>query len=209
MRHHPRRTRLHSPWEEAATKSAQKRPRVGYELRVCSLIQKGIRFLGAATIDPLLPPLVLTSRREEMKLSDLVLRVVGGIAVIVAGLGLLYTLLPLRAVFLNREQTPDAPYFLPAFIVMAGICVACYGLLTISGIQFLRGRTQLASLFIGVLVFEVIYFFAVAALWPMPQIGRSVAAATGVANAGLAIQAMVLFPLWAPFAVYWAQRRHE
>ena len=52
MRHHPRRTRLHSPWEEAATKSAQKRPRVGYELRVCSLIQKGIRFLGAATIDP-------------------------------------------------------------------------------------------------------------------------------------------------------------
>jgi hypothetical protein len=153
--------------------------------------------------------LALTSRREIVKLDGLVLRIVGGTAVIVAALGLFYTVPPLQTFFMNHEPDPDAPYFFLAFTVMTGICLACYVLLAFSGIHFLRGRTRLAGLFVGVLIFEVVYFFVVVGLWMMPEIGGSVAAATGVANGGLMIQAMILFPLWAPLAVHWAQRRHE
>ncbi len=44
-------------------------------------------------------------------------------------------------------------------------------------------------------------------LWTVPKIGLSVAGATGAANGGLMAQFIILFPLWAPFAVHWARKR--
>ena len=93
--------------------------------------------------------------------------------------------------------------------IMSTICIVCYILLMVTGVQFVRGKTGLARLFTGVLIFEVVYFFSVAMMWLMPKIGMSVAAASGVANGGLAFQIITLFPLWAPFTVRWAIRNQE
>jgi glucan phosphoethanolaminetransferase (alkaline phosphatase superfamily) len=144
-----------------------------------------------------------------MRREELALRVVGDISLFVAGLGLWYNLTLLRTILPNYQQDPEIPYFLPAFVVMSMICVMCYGLLVVSGIQFLQGRVRLAKLFIGVLVFEVFYVFATGWLWLSPEIGTSVAAATGVANGGLMYQAFALFPVWAPLVVCWTIRRRK
>lgn len=129
-----------------------------------------------------------------------------------AGAGLLYNLVGLPAILKNREHDPETPYFLVAFLIMSTICIACYICLAIAGIHFVRGKTRLVPLFTTVLIFEVVYFFSlstlffsIGALWAIPQIGMSVATATGVANGGLMAQFCVLFPLWAPFAVSWAK----
>ena len=55
-----------------------------------------------------------------MKLNGLALRIVGGTSVIVAALGLFYTVPPLQTFLKIHEPDPDAPYFFLAFTVMAG-----------------------------------------------------------------------------------------
>lgn len=145
-----------------------------------------------------------------MKREDIVLRTVGGVAIVVAALGLWYNVVSISSVLRNPQYDPETPYFLPAYAIMSAICITCYVLLTITGIQFVRGRSALAGLFTAVLVFEVIYFFSIGMiLWPMPKVGMSIAAATGVANGGLMIQAVILLPLWGPFVVNWAKRKKE
>jgi hypothetical protein len=58
-----------------------------------------------------------------------------------------------------------------------------------------------------VLLFEVIYFLSVSLLWTRLTSGMSVAAATGVANGGLMVQFVILFPLWGPLVLWWAKKR--
>lgn len=142
-----------------------------------------------------------------MRRQSLILRIVGTMAILLAGLGISYNLLVLSIILPNREHDPEIPYFLAAFVIMSTICIVCYILLIVAGVQFVRGKTGLARLFTGVLIFEVLYFFSVAAMWLMPKIGSSVAAATGVATGGLGLQIITLFPLWAPFVVRWATRK--
>ncbi|MHC4570730.1 MAG: hypothetical protein ACYS0C_01460 [Planctomycetota bacterium] len=132
---------------------------------------------------------------------------VGVISTVLAVLGLWYNSSSLFTDFSEFVQEQDIPYFYPAFYTMSAVCIACYSILLICGVQFLRLRTRLLSLFVVVLIFEVIYFFSIGAMWLVPKIGMSVAAATGVANGGLTFQAFVLFPLWAPFLTRWAARK--
>jgi len=131
-----------------------------------------------------------------------------GVVTIVLGLlGLWYNSASLFANFADVVQEHDIPYFYPAFYVMSAICIICYILLLYCGIQFIRLRTDIMRLFVGVLIFEVIYFFSIGVMWLIPKIGMIVAAATGVANGGLMFQAFILFPLWAPFLAGWAARK--
>jgi hypothetical protein len=146
---------------------------------------------------------------REMKREDLALRLVGGVAIAMGVLGICYNLVGLPALLVHWDNDPETPYFLPAFVIMSSICIACYALLIVSGIQFLRGRSALARLFADVLIFEVIYFLTIGMLWLIPVVGMSIGAATGVANGGLMIQAFILFPLWAPFVVKWAKKKQE
>ena len=73
--------------------------------------------------------------------------------------------------------------------------------------QFVRLRTSLLKLFIGVIIFELAYFCSIGTMWLIPPIGMSIGAATGVANGGLMFQAFILFPFWAPLLASWATRR--
>lgn len=108
--------------------------------------------------------------------------------------------------FTSGESRQDTPYFYPAFYIMSAICMGCYALLTIFGVQFIRGRAFHVGWFTTLLLFEIVYFFSLGMLWLAPSIGMSIAAATGVANGGLMAQFLIFFPLWAPLLAFWAQR---
>jgi hypothetical protein len=92
---------------------------------------------------------------------------------------------------------------------MSVICVTCYVTLLVIGVQFVRLRPRLVPLFVGVMVFEVLYFFGIGFFWTSPALGMSVAGATGIANGGLMFQFITLFPLWGSLLARWARRRME
>jgi len=132
---------------------------------------------------------------------------VGIVSIAVAAIGLLYNMISLFTDFSDLVQEQGTVHFYPAFYTMSVICIACYIALLTCGVQFVRLRTNLLKLFVGVIIFEIVYFFSIGPMWLIPKIGMSVAAASGVANGGLMFQAFILFPLWAPFLAVWAARR--
>lgn len=134
---------------------------------------------------------------------------VGIVAIAMAGLGLSYNLTTLSADFSSVVEEHSIPHFYPAFYAMSAICIACFIALLICGVQFVRLRTSLLRLFMGVIIFEIAYFFSIGAMWLIPKIGMSIAAASGVANGGLMCQAFILFPLWAPFVAWRAAKQIE
>lgn len=142
-----------------------------------------------------------------MKKAKVIIVAVGVLSVAMAAVGLLYNLTTLLIDYSDSMQERDIPYFYPAFYSMSTICIGCYIVLLTCGIQFIRLRTKLLKLFVGILIFEVIYFFSIGPMWLIPKIGMSIGAATGVANGGLSFQGFILFPLWAPFLAAWAARR--
>jgi len=91
---------------------------------------------------------------------------------------------------------------------MSGISAVCCLTLFICGVSFMVLKSRLYPLFVGLLIFEVAYFFIVAALWGYPdtKVSMSIGAATGIANGALMPQFTILFPLWAPFLIGRARR---
>jgi type IV secretory pathway VirB2 component (pilin) len=137
--------------------------------------------------------------------------IVGAVGTIAGLLGLCYNGMTLtvafRGGFSDLVKQHGLSVFYPAFYTMSGICVGCYLLVLACGIALLRGRLRWARFLTGVLLFEVIYFLSVSLLWTRLTSGMSVAAATGVANGGLMVQFVILFPLWGPLVLWWAKKR--
>jgi len=142
-----------------------------------------------------------------MKTGKVVLIVIGIISIVLGILGLWYNTKTFSASFSDLTEEHEIPYFYPAFYIMSTVCICCFLALIMSGIQFVRLKTNFLKIFIGILVFEVIYFFSIGLFWLIPNIGISIGAATGVANGGLTFQAVILFPLWAPFLARFASKR--
>lgn len=142
---------------------------------------------------------------------NIILRIIGVAALLCAAFGLWYNITVLGNFWSRRLHVDawrhDAPYFFPAYGIMSTVCLACYGLLAFFGIQFLRGRADHLRRFAILMIFEVAYFFSIVLMWLIPDLGMSVAAATGVANGGLMVQFVIFFPLWAPLLAFWATRR--
>ena len=132
------------------------------------------------------------------------LRFVGVALVAFAGLGLWYNG---SAAFSKFPADPSTPYFSFAFYTMSAICVTCHLTLLFVGVQFIRLKSSLLRLFIGVMVFEVVYFFSGAFFTMSPGVGLSIGAAIVVASGGLMLQFVVLFPLWGPLLAHWAKKR--
>jgi len=133
--------------------------------------------------------------------------VVGFFAVLTALFGLYYSASAILAV-LRGAMGPvlgqlDAPHFYPAFAIMSTISVFCYGVLLVVGIDLLRSRLRWARLISLVFLFEALYLIATGALWLEPTYGKSIAAATGVANGGLMAQFLILLPFWGPIVLGW------
>jgi hypothetical protein len=139
--------------------------------------------------------------------------VVGAISTIAGFLGLCYNgmtlTVALRGGFSDLIKEQSLTGFYPAFYTMSGICVVCYLLLLTCGIALLRARLRWSGFLTGLLLFEMIYFLSIALLWKRLPDSLSVTAATGVANGGLIVQFIILFPLWGPLVLRWARKRLE
>jgi len=134
------------------------------------------------------------------------LRIVAVATCLMAGLGAFYTLVVGYFTILGPAHfDAESPYFRQAYYAMASICLAFYVLLLYLGVQFWRLRTELRFWFLGILIAELVYFLVVGSLWRLEneKIALSIAAATGVANGGLSIQGITLFPIWATAIVFW------
>lgn len=143
------------------------------------------------------------------------LAIVGVVAILCGLFGLFYNYSSFSALIVQgkHEFDPEIPYFNAVFFTMSAICVLCYIVLIVCGVQLARKRLAWVWVFIGVQMFEVIYFFSIALLWLVgiaaPRFGSSVAAATGVANGGLMAQFLILLPLWGTIVAILAKRKLE
>lgn len=139
--------------------------------------------------------------------------IIGVVSVVLASLGLLYNLTSfaamLRGSFSEIAQRPDTQHFVPAYLVMSAICVGCFVLLIVCGVTFITGRTHLTRFFVILVIFMALYPFSIGLFWFLPGIGMSIGAATGVANGGLMLPILILFPVWGPLAAVWAARKVE
>jgi hypothetical protein len=113
----------------------------------------------------------------------------------------------LGGAFTEAARDPEMQHFYGAFYTMSAVSIACYLTLLVGGVQLVRRRRWAPWLLLGVWVFEIVYFFAVGALWRVSAIGPSVAGATGVANGGMMAQFFILLPIWGPVVVLWARQR--
>jgi hypothetical protein len=110
--------------------------------------------------------------------------------------------------FTEFLQQYEVPYFYPAFYSMLSVTIVCCLVLAWCGLDQVRLRVAHLKLFIWLFVCEVMYFFFIGGfLWPLPDTGMSIGAASGVANNGLMPPFYILLPLWAPFALAWAKKR--
>jgi hypothetical protein len=146
-----------------------------------------------------------------MRLSpQIATRLVGIISILTAIGGAWYTIEIIRLAVLRLTPTAEAPYVVPISYVMAFICILCYLGLFYIGLQFICLKMRLYRIFIGITIFETLYFCSIGALWLsvtlIPSVGTSIAGASGI-NGGLIIQFIILFPLWSPFVVMWAHKR--
>lgn len=147
--------------------------------------------------------------REKLPVRALI--VVGITSLILGLIGIAYNSVTLFAdyssVLQDMRDEVEPGQFYAALYVMSGICVAFYAALLIVGIQLIRQRSSWAFGLLGIIVLEVLYYFAIGVMWRSSQYGLSVGAATGVSSGGLSFQAFVLFPIWGPWIALWARRR--
>ena len=141
------------------------------------------------------------------------LRGVGIVSVVVAVGGICYTLASLFAVATGAIDQVAVVYKTPhvhaAFYVMASTCMLFYGAVFVCGVQFIRLRSSFWWLFTAILGAEVAFHFLVGWLWSHPTLGSSIAGASGISSGGLMLQFFILFPLWAPIAVWLAHRNRS
>ncbi|MBC8115028.1 MAG: hypothetical protein H7062_11655 [Candidatus Saccharimonas sp.] len=139
--------------------------------------------------------------------------IVGVFILLTAFFGLWYNAMSMIGVLAGASDPLlkqfDLPFFYHAYYAMSGICVFCYVVLLVCGVDLIRSRLRWSRLVTLVLVFEMGYFLAVGSLWLEPTIGRSVGAATGVANGGMMAQFIILLPLWGPLLLWWAKSRQQ
>jgi hypothetical protein len=132
------------------------------------------------------------------------------LALLSAAFGLWYNAMTFSTIYsdvaIESNVTEPTPFFRQAFYVMSAICVACYLALAWCGVQFLRLSTMWWWLFAVIGTVELLFLPVVGRLWLHPEWGMSIGAASGVASGGLVPQLLVLFPIWGPFAVWFARR---
>ena len=140
--------------------------------------------------------------------------ILGIISIITATGGIFYNANSLAASFSGRFGqlilNYKLLYFYEAFYAMSSFCIFCYLILLFCGINFLRMKFQFVWLFVSILTLEVVYFFAVAAflnICKFDNLRLSISAAKVVANGGLMMQFLILFPLWGIGLAIWAKRK--
>jgi hypothetical protein len=133
----------------------------------------------------------------------ILLRIVGGFAVLLALFGAYYHGLYLGADY-SRRGNP--PYFFQAWHIMASINIALLIASFIIGIQLIRARATWVGAFVATEALILLDAILPGFFWLQPRFGSSIAAASGIAG-GTGAHLITLFPFWGSVAALWASRR--
>ena len=134
-------------------------------------------------------------------------RIVGGTAIICAGIGIATTLFIASNFSRGNggEITDSAPlFFRQMFFLFSALSVAFNLLLGLTAAALLLGHPISAWQFLAVFMPQVLYIFLLGVLWRQPRVGPSIAAATGIGNVGITIPFLCLLPFWGPIALWLA-----
>lgn len=104
-------------------------------------------------------------------------------------------------------QQHEYPHFYPAFYGMAFVSFSLGVLLLFTSLQLLRFRMGWSLLFVLLMAFELIYFKSVIAAWFHPTFGKSIMAASGLANGPLVPFLLTKYPYWASLIILWGWYR--
>lgn len=104
-------------------------------------------------------------------------------------------------------QQHEYPHFHFAYYGMSFISFSLGALLLFTSLQLLRFRMGWSLLLAFLMMFELIYFRCVAAGWFHPTFGKSIMAASGLANGSLVGFHFTGYPYWAPLIAYWGWYR--
>ncbi len=149
------------------------------------------------------------------------MKTIGVVSIILGVLGLLTQWFSLSMFAMMKDSetlssalsmNAESSTFEPIFYSMSAICVICFLLLTFCGIQFVQLKTRILPLFVGLMIFEIVYT-VLAFILPMilgskePEQMVAMMMPMITANMGMGWQFKILFPLWAPFvAIYLAKK---
>ena len=134
-------------------------------------------------------------------------RIVGGTAIVCAGIGIATTLFIVSNFLRGKggEITDSAPLsFRQMFFLFSALSVAFNLLLGLTAAALLLGHSISAWQFLAVFMPQVLYIFLLGVLWRHPRVGPSIAAATGIGNIGITIPFLCLLPIWGPIALWLA-----
>lgn len=159
----------------------------------------------------------MMAEERPSDLPKVALLTVGIISILLGAIGLLYGLLDGIKTAVHSdvpEAVTNVLVFHIAFYAMLAVCAAFCGGLLVCGVEFVRLWPGKVRRFGYLLMVEVLYFvlmgFLVRVLyWQVPEVGVSVGAAMDASSSALMFQAIVLFPLWAPFVALWAMYQLE
>jgi len=134
-------------------------------------------------------------------------RIVGGTAIVCAGVGIATTLVIVSNFLRGKggEITDSVPpSFRQMFFLFSALSIAFNLLLGLTAAALLLGHPISAWQFFAVFMPQVLYIFLLGVLWRHPNVGPSIAAATGIGNVGITIPFLCLLPIWGPIALWLA-----
>lgn len=154
-----------------------------------------------------------SANARDSDLPRISLQTTGIISIMMAGAGLLCTIMALFRTTIP-SSIDDRLVFAIALYGMSAICVAFCAALLSCGLDFVKASTRKVRLFGCLLMLEMLClalagFLARVLHWLVPQVGTNVGTAIEDAKSGLIVQVVVLFPLWAPFLALWAMYQLE
>jgi len=123
-------------------------------------------------------------------------RLVGTLAVLCAAFGMFFNISVVAGDF-GRVHTDEEPYFRLSFYTLSSIAFVVAILVGYGGTRLLRLQRSGGPWVAVPSLLGIAVGFGVGALWLLPKIGMSIAAATGVSLGGLMPMLITLLPLWA------------
>lgn len=108
----------------------------------------------------------------------------------------------------DHSFTSEYPYLKLSYAIMAGVNALFFAALCILGGTLFMQKKAYTKWLVGLIAIEIIYMSLVGASWGYlePEYSSSVAAATGIANGGMMIQAISGFVLWGPLILWYSGR---
>ncbi len=136
-----------------------------------------------------------------MKVWPWLMRTVGAICLVFTVWGFYFQILAVQRVLRHLISNPQIPFFHAAFFTMTTIDAILLIAMVFVGVLLLRLQRKAATIYTWLVVIVSAYIAVVGGLWLLPEpVGRSIGAASGIGNVGIAPLLMFPIPFVYPLA---------